>query len=471
MAEVEDKPVDEKSPGTEADDAFDDLYGLTEEVADAVDEALSANDQGRIRDLLEPLHAADIADLMERLTSGERETIVDSLGKDMDPEILAYMDYSVREDIVDYLDTDHLASLVTDMETDDAIDLLEDLDAADQQELLDALPADDRLIYEQGLSYPEDSAGRLMRHEAVTVPEFWSVGQTIDYMRSDESDLPDDFYNLIVIDPGRKPVGTLQLSKLLSTRRPVALSEIMEPDPKLIPLAMDQEDVAFFFRQYGLVEAPVVDDSGRLLGSITIDDIVDVLDEEHEDDMLKLGGVHEDDFYSDVAETTRLRFSWLLVNLVTAILASLVISAFEATIEQIVALAVLMPIVASMGGNAGTQTLTVAVRALAVNELTTANAMRIVLKEILVGGVNGIVFALIMGVIVWLWFGDPMIGVVIAVAMVVNLLIAGFAGTMIPLALDRLKIDPAVASTVVLTTVTDVVGFFAFLGLAATVLL
>ena len=231
-------------------------------------------------------------------------------------------------------DTEQLVNLVNDLETDDAIDLIEDMDEEDQKELLGALPADDRRIYQQSLSYPEDSAGRLMRHEVVTVPEFWSVGETIDYMRSDDSDLPDDFYNVTVIDPSRKPVGTLALSKLLSTRRPVSIGEVMEPEPKQIPVAMDQEDVAFFFRQYGLVEAPVVDEAGRLIGVITVDDIVDVLDEEHEEDILKLGGVHEDDFYSDFMETTRLRFSWLFVNLLTAILASLVIALFEATIEK-----------------------------------------------------------------------------------------------------------------------------------------
>jgi len=471
MADPQIIDATDKRSGAEADEAFDELYGLTDEVSEAIDAAIEAGDEAEIRNLLEPLHAADIADLMERLTSGDRETVVDALGHEMDPEILSYMDYSVREDIVDYLDTEQLVNLVNDLETDDAVDLIEDLDEEEQQELLEALPADDRLIYEQSLSYPEDSAGRLMRHEVVTVPEVWTVGETIDYMRSDESELPDDFYNVTVIDPSRKPVGSLPLSKLLSTRRPVSVGEVMEPEPKQIPVAMDQEDVAFFFRQYGLVEAPVVDEAGRLVGVITVDDIVEVLDEEHEEDILKLGGVREDDFYSDFVETTRLRFSWLFVNLMTAILASLVIALFEATIEKVVALAVLMPIVASMGGNAGTQTLTVAVRALAVNELTPSNAMRIVLKEVLVGSANGIVFALIMGGLAWLWFSDPAIGGVIAAAMVINLLIAGFAGTMIPLVLDRLDIDPAIGSTVVLTTVTDVVGFFAFLGLAALVLL
>lgn len=466
MADVETKP-----PVDEAEEAFDELYGLTEEIATAVDEAIDRNDDAEIRNLVSDLHAADVADLLERMTSGDREVVIDALGEELNPEILTYMDYTAREDILDYLGTEQLASIVNDLETDDAVDLIEDLEPEDQRELLDAIPADDRVLYEQSLSFAEDSAGRIMRREVVTVPQYWTVGQMIDFMRADDSDMPDDFYNLIVIDPAYKPIGMLQLSKLLRARRPVRISDIMEVDPKLIPVAMDQEDVAFFFRQYGLVEAPVIDDAGRLIGVITVDDVVDVLHEEHEEDILRMAGVSEDDFYSDFKKTTRLRFSWLFVNLLTAIAASLVIAVFEDTIEQVIALAVLMPIVASMGGNAGTQTLTVSVRALATNELTAANAARIVVKEVLVGGTNGILFAILMGGLAWVWFQDPMIGAVIGAAMIINMIIAGFAGTMTPLALDRLKIDPAVASTVVLTTITDVVGFLAFLGLAAIVLL
>ncbi len=463
--------IETKSPEDEAEEAFDELYGLTEELIDAVQLAVDDDDVEAIRNHLDGLHAADIADLIERMTSGDRETIVDALGPDLDPEILSQMDYTAREDILEYLDTEQLASMVSDMESDDAIDLIEDLDEADQRELLDAIPADERLLIEQSLAFPEESAGRIMRREVVTVSDFWSVGQMIDFMRAYKKDMPDAFYNIIVVNPAHRPIGMVQLSRLLRTKRPILINQIMEADPKIIPVAMDQEDVAFFFRQYGLVEAPVVDDAGRLIGVITVDDIVNVLDEEHEEDILKLGGVREDDFYSDVAETTRLRFSWLFLNLLTAVLASVVIALFEDTIESVIALAVLMPIVASMGGNAGTQTLTVAVRALATNELTPGNAARIVLKEVLVGGVNGILFAILIGGLAWAWFGDVMIGVVIAAAMVINMLIAGLAGSMTPLVLERMRIDPAVASTVVLTTITDVVGFFAFLGLAAIVLL
>ncbi|MEQ9487419.1 MAG: magnesium transporter [Alphaproteobacteria bacterium] len=467
MANVEELTEDKKADG----DALDELYGLSKDVVVAIEDALEKGENETVHALLEPLHAADIADLLEQLTSGQRESLIAVIGDNLDSEVISYLDYAVREDVVDILNAEQIATIVSDLDSDDAIDFIEDLDEHEQREVLRTIPEEERALYEQSLTYPDDSAGRLMRHEVVTVPLHWTVGDTIDYMRSEESDLPDDFYNIVAVGPSLAPVGLLQLSKLLRTRRPTPVSDVMEADPKLIPVTMDQEDVAFLFRQYGLVEAPVVDEDGRMVGVITVDDIVNVLDEEHEEDILKLGGVQADDFYSDVRKTTRLRFSWLLVNLLTAILASAVIAMFESTLERIVALAILMPIVASMGGNAGTQTLTVAVRALATNELTAGNAMRIIYKEVLVGGVNGILFALLIGGLAWAWFADPMIGLVIASAMIINLLVAGLTGTLVPIALDRIGIDPAIASTVVLTTVTDVVGFFAFLGLAAMILL
>ncbi len=453
-------------------DAFDELYGLSHEIVEAVETAVDEGESpSAIRALVIPLHAADLADLLERLPKDDRLAVVHALGEELDSDVFSYLDDSVRESIVDELPNAVLANIVRDLESDDVIDFLEDLDEEDQREILDSVPAEDRVLYEQSLSFPEYSAGRLMRRETVTIPEFWTVGQTIDFMRGEDTDLPDDFYNLIVVTPAHKPVGLVQLSKLLRTKRVVPISAVMETDNKVMPADMDQEDVAFLFRQYGLVEAPVVDGDGRLVGVLTIDDIVDVMDEEHEDDILKLGGVSEDDFYSDFMETTRLRFSWLLVNLATAIVASLVIALFEDALAKVVALAVLMPIVASMGGNAGTQTLTVAVRALATNELTTKNALRILVKEVLVGGANGILFAIIMGIIAWLWFGDPLLGGVIATAMIANLLIAGLSGVLIPLGIEKIGQDPAIASTVFLTTITDVVGFFVFLGLASWVLL
>ncbi len=474
MAEVkqDERPPEEEAPEETTQDAFDELYGLDDETVDACATAVDQEQPADVlRGLVDELHAADFADLLERLTHDQRVGLVRAMGEDLDYEVFSYLDYSVRDDLVDVLTVKQLAAIVADLESDDAVDLLEDLPEERQQAVLRAVPAADRAFYERSLSYPEESAGRLMRHEVVTIPNFWTVGQTIDYMRDEEIELPDDFYNIVIVSPAYRPVGMLQLSKLLRARRMVAVSSIMEAEPKLIPGDMDQEDVAFLFRQYGLVEAPVVEESGRLIGVLTVDDVVDVMDEEAEEDMLKLAGVSEDDFFSDIFSTTRLRFSWLLVNLGTAIAASLVIALFEDALTKAVALAVLMPIVASMGGNAGTQTLTVAVRALAVNELTPANAMKIIWKEVIVGGINGFAFAIIMGLVAWAWFADPLLGAVIAGAMVTNLLIAGLAGTLVPLGIERMGQDPAVASTVFLTTITDVVGFFVFLGLATLVLI
>ena len=451
-------------------DELEGLYGATDALVREVQKAIAETQPKAVSDLIKPLHAADLADLFEHLTQDERDVLVTLVGADLDPEFFSYLDEAVREDVIEDLDTEQLAEVVQELETDDAVDLIEDLEESDQAELLKAIPPEERALYEDALRYPEDSAGRLMDREAATVPSFWNVGQTIDYMRSD-AELPSTFYDLYVVGPTYRPVGSVPVSRLLRTERPVGLPDIMSTELKLIPATMDQEDVAFLFRQYGLVSAPVVDEHGRLVGVITVDDVVNVIEEEHEEDLLKLGGVREDDFYDAVIDTTRARFSWLLVNLGTAIVASIVIGLFDAAIDKVVALAILMPIVASMGGNAGTQTLTVAVRALAVKELTPTNAMRIVGKETLVGGINGVLFAALVGLVAWLWFGSVEIGGIIAAAMVINLVVAGLAGTLIPLTLDKLGMDPAVGSSVVLTTVTDVVGFMAFLGLAALVLL
>jgi len=438
-------------------------------------EALAAGDGARVKELIAPLHYADVADLLEHLSAEERHALIDVIRDDFDAEILSELDETVRDEIIEWLGIADVAAAVAELESDDAVQIIEELDEAEQRKVLEAIPAGERTLIEEGLAYPEDSAGRLMQRELVTVPSFWNVGQTIDFMRhsADQEDnaLPAVFYDIFVVDPAHKPVGAVPLSRLLRTRRPVPVTEIMDAEMKLIPVETDQEDVAFLFRQRDLVSAPVVDDSGRLVGAITIDDVVDVIHEELEEDIMRMGGVREDDLYSAAVDTTRARFSWLVVNLATAILASLVIGFFQGTIEQMVALAVLMPIVASMGGNAGTQTMTVAVRALAMKELTRTNTMRVIGKELLVGGFNGILFAALTGVVAWVWFGSPALGVVIALAMIINMVVAGLAGTTIPLVLERAGIDPAVASGVVLTTITDVVGFFAFLGLAALILL
>jgi magnesium transporter len=441
-------------------------YGLSTDVVYAVEDALAAQDSAKVRALVADLHDADLADLIESLARDSRLSFIEILGAELDAEVLPYLDVAVREEIIDQLGPQRLARLLSRLDSDDAVQVFEDLEEEFQHRILSALPRAYRQILEASLSYPEESAGRLMQREVVVVPSAWTLGETIDYMRAAE-DLPDDFYDLYIVDPRHHPIGFIPLSRALRTRRPVRLTEIMETDMKIIPLAMDQEEVAYLFRQYGLVSAPVVDDAGRLVGVITVDDVVDIISDEAEEDIMKLAGVQETDVYSALLDTTKSRFPWLVVNLFTAILASSVIGLFEVSLGQLVALAVLMPIVASMGGNAGTQTLTVAVRAIAMKDLTEANAARFVGKELLVGAFNGVLFAVLTGVVAWLWFDSPGIGLVIGAAMVVNMIVAGLSGTLVPLGLERVGVDPAVASSVFVTTVTDVVGFFAFLGLAA----
>ncbi len=440
-------------------------YGISSELVRSVAEALEEGRPAEARDLTAELHEADLADLLENLDRDERPQLIKALGGDFDLEVLTYLDDSVREEVVEALEPKHIASSLSDLNSDDAVDIIEDLDEEAQQRVLAALPQAERVVLEESLSFPEDSAGRIMQRELLAVPSSWTVGETIDYMRASK-DLPDDFYDLYIVDPKHQPIGFVPLSRAMRTRRPVLLTDIMNEDMRTIPIHMDQEEVAYVFRQYGLVSAPVVDSAGRLVGVVTVDDVVHIIDEEAEEDLLKLAGVQETDLYSAVLDTTKSRFTWLLVNLFTAVAASLVIGLFEGTLQQIVALAVLMPIVASMGGNAGTQTLTVAVRAIAMRDLSSGNALRFVGKEMLVGLANGLMFAVVAGAVAWYWFDTPMIGVIIGVAMVINLVVAALSGALVPLGLEKVGVDPAVASSVVLTTVTDVIGFFAFLGLA-----
>ena len=446
-----------------------DSYGISADLVRTVSEALERGDEAEARRVATDLHEADLADLLENLDRDDRPRLIQILGGDFDLEVLTYLDSSLREEILEALEPRQLADSLSDLDSDDAVDIFEDLDEEAQREVLEALPRADRIALEESLSFPEDSAGRIMQREVLAVPSSWTVGQTIDYMRA-AKDLPDDFYDLYIVDPKHQPIGYVPLSRAMRTRRPVALTDIMTDDMKVVPIEMDQEEVAYLFRQYGLVSAPVVDGAGRLIGVVTVDDVVHIIDEEAEEDLLKLAGVKETDLYSAVLDTTRSRFSWLLINLFTAVAASLVIAIFEETIERVVALAVLMPIVASMGGNAGTQTLTVAVRAIAMRDLSAGNAWRFVGKEVLVGLANGMIFAVLAGLLAWVWFDAPMIGAIIAAAMVINLVVATLSGALVPLGLEKLGVDPAVASSVVLTTVTDVIGFFAFLGLAALLL-
>ncbi|MFO1127060.1 MAG: magnesium transporter [Rhodospirillales bacterium] len=454
---------------------MDDESVVQETDIKAVQEALESGDEAGVAALVQPLHDADVADLLQNLAPEQRAAVVRIIRLDQRPDVLAELDEAVREEVIGLLGVAETAAAVAGLETDDAVHVLETLDETDQRQVLESIPQPERLLLEQALAYPEGSAGRLMQRELVAVPSFWTVGETIDHLRyvgeRAPDRLPENFHDVYVVDPRHRLLGSIAAGRLLCARRSVPLAEIMITDLRVVSTSTDQKEVAFLFRQRDLIAAPVVDGRGRLVGMITIDDVVDVMDEVYEDAIMHLGGVGADDLHRHTLATARSRFAWLVLNLVTAILASLVIDLFDGTIEHMVALAVLMPIVASMGGNAGTQTLTVAVRALATKELTRANALRVVVKELVVGVVNGAAFAVIAAIIAWGWFGNPLVAGVIGVAMVINLVVAALAGTLVPLVLERLGVDPAIASGVFVTTVTDVVGFFGFLGLATLVLM
>ncbi len=463
--------IEELDPAATPEDEAE-AYMLDRKAVAAILETVEAGDQAHLTQLMEPLHAADIADLLEQIDEADRAALIRLYGQEFDGEILSELDESIREEVIAILTPQVLTQAVRELDSDDVVDLIEDLEDAQQETILDALEETDRVAVEQALNWPEYSAGRMMQREVVMAPEHWTVGQAIDHLRATpEEDLPDQFYHIVMVDPRLRPVGNVTLGKLMRSRRETRLADILEETFQIIPATREEGDVAYAFNQYHLISAPVVDEEGRLIGVITIDDAMTVLDEEHEEDILRLAGVGEGSLSDRVSETTKQRLPWLAVNLATAIAASMVISQFEAAIAQIVALAVLMPIVASMGGNAGTQSLTVAVRAIATKDLTGSNVWRVIRRECLVGLVNGLIFAVIMGVVGVVWFGSPGLGYVIAAAMVINLVVAGLAGTGIPIVLERIGVDPALASGAFVTTVTDVVGFFAFLGLAAWVLL
>lgn len=448
----------------------DDAYELDRKAVAAILYAVDVQDKDQLTQLMEPLHAADIADLLEQINAHDRALLIQLYGREFDGEILTELEESVREEVLPILSPQVLAEAVRDLETDDVVDLVEDLEEPQQEAILEVLEDVDRVAVEQSLSYPENSAGRLMQREVVMAPEHWNVGKTIDFLRETD-DLPEQFYHVVLIDPRMKPIGNVTLGKLMGARREVPLVDLQEEVFQIIPADQDEEDVAYAFNQYHLISAPVVDADDRLVGVITIDDAMVVLDEEHEEDILRLAGVGESALSDSVGETSKKRLPWLGVNLFTAICASLVISQFEATISELVSLAILMPIVASMGGNAGTQSLTVAVRALATKDLTGSNIWRVIRRELMVGLLNGLCFATVLGVVGMLWFESAMLGGVIGTALVFNMIIAGFAGTVVPVTLDKLGIDPALASGTFVTTTTDVMGFFIFLGLASKVLL
>lgn len=446
-------------------------YGLSDEQVASFVALLEGERPEDARPGLDALHPADLADLVEMVSAEQRQTLLGLYGDSLPAEMLASLSPRVLARTVKALPVEAAGALAGGLATDDAVYVLESVGADARAGILEAMPADRAELARQALDFPLASAARLMQRDFVAIPAYWTIGQVIDHLR--ESDrVPDEFYALFVVTPGQKPVGTIPLHRAVRARREVPVQDIMTRDPKVVDARMNQEEVAFLFDQYELTSAPVVDSRGRLIGMVTVDDVVDVIQDVAGEDMLRLGGVvGPEDFYTAVFQTARSRFSWLLVNLLTAFLASAAIAVFSATIEQIVALAVLMPIVASMGGNAGTQTLTVVVRAMAMRELASANALRMVGKEILVGASNGAVFAALTGAAAGLWFASAPLGLVIAAAMMFNLVVAGLAGAVVPLALARMGVDPAIGAAVVLTTVTDVVGFFAFLGLAHVALL
>jgi magnesium transporter len=427
--------------------------------------AVEAGDDSLARDLCGPMHPADLADLFELTPAEMRGSLALALGDMLDGDVLAEMNDHVREGLVDELEPHQVADLASELDTDDAVAIIEDMDDADQAAVLRALDPDDRAAIEAALAYPEESAGRLMQRELIAVPEHWSVGQTIDYLR-DNPDLTTDFWEIFIVDPAHKPIGTAQLSWVLRTPREIAMADVMKREQTLIPVDMDQEEIALRFQKYALISAAVVDPGGRLVGMITVDDIVHIISEEAGEDILRLSGAGDGDINQPILLTVRTRLTWLVVNLGTAILAASVVGLFEGVIAKFAVLAVLMPIVSGMGGNAGTQTLAVVVRALATNQLTSSNTARMIVREFRIALANGATLGVLIGVAVGLVYGNPTLGLVIGTAMVVNNLVAGLAGILVPVILDRRDVDPAVSSAVFVTTATDVMGFFSFLGLA-----
>jgi len=446
---------------------------LRPEFVDRVLDAVEAGDDETARKLVQPLHPADVADLIELARSDEREGLVKALAGIISPDVLAELNDYVREDLLDEMEPQQVADIAGQLDTDDAVALIEDLDRDEQQAVLQRMEPDDRAAVEEALSYPEESAGRLMQRELCAVPEHWNVGQVIDYLRSTR-DLPDDFWEVFVVNPNHHPVGTCKLSLILRMPRKTPVSEIMQGEQTLIPVDMDQEDVALRFQKYALVSAAVTDDEGRLVGMITVDDIVHIIQEEAGEDVLLLSGAGEGDINEPVRLTVRRRLFWLVINLGTAVLAASVVSLFQGEIGKYAVLAVLMPIVAGMGGNAGTQTLAVAVRALATNQLTESNTIRAFGRELTIALANGLSLGVLIGAGVALIFGvvHPvpggfLLGAVIGASMIINNLAAGLGGILVPVTLDRFRVDPAVSSAVFVTTITDVTGFFSFLGLAS----
>ncbi|MDC0887324.1 magnesium transporter [Altererythrobacter sp.] len=462
-ARIDDRPDDRPDDRID-DERHDEDNTLKPEYVRSVREALDAGDHATVYGLVEPLHPADIADLLELLDKEERHELTTAIADLMSFEVVAELNDYVREDMMEALPADAVAQIAEQLETDDAVQLIEDLDAPDQAAVLAEMEPEDRAAIESALAYPEETAGRLMNRDFVAVPEHMTVGDLIDFLRREE-DLATEFYEIFVVDHMHHPVGTCLLSWVLRTARDVPLSEMMVRDQTLIPVLLDQEEAALMFQKYNLISAAVVDENGRLVGQMTVDDIVHIISEEASEDALLMSGAGDGDINEPIRDAYSARVRWLVANLGTALIASLIIAAFGAAIEKLVALAVLMPIVASIGGNAGTQTMAVTVRAIAMNQLTRSNTGRILWRELRVAVLNGATIAVLIGIATGAIF-NPMLGGVIAVAMIINVIVAGLAGVLVPVAFDRLDQDPAVASSVFVTMITDSMGFFAFLGLA-----
>ncbi len=463
--EDDDEAIDGAEPRVESQPQHDEDDRLRPDFVSAVLDAVEQEDRDAARALVSPLHPADVADLLELTPSDRRGAVAAALGDLVGAEVLSELNDYVRDDLLDALAPEQVAEFAAELDTDDAVAMIEDMEAADQQAVLDALAPEDRAAIESALSYPEESAGRLMQRDLVAVPEHMTVGQVIDYLR-DMSDLTTDFWEIYVVDEAHKPIGTCQLSWILTCPRGIAMADLMKREQTLIPVDMDQEEVALRFQKYALISAAVVDANGRLVGMITVDDVVHIISEEAGEDILRLSGAGEGDINEPVLDSYKARVRWLLTNLITALVASSIIGLFEGTIEKMVALATLMPIVAGVGGNAGSQTMAVTVRALATNQITGSNARRTILREMRVAMLNGATVAVVLGIGVGLVFHNAQLGAVIAAAMVTNILTAGLAGAAVPLAFDRMNADPAVASSIFVTMITDSMGFLAFLGLA-----
>jgi magnesium transporter len=453
----------DESPVPESELDEDDR--LKPEFVRAVLDAVYAGDAEGARALVEPLHPADIADLFELTPHEDRPALAHALSDLLDADVFAEMNDYVREDLIDALEPHQVADIAAELDTDDAVAIIEDMDVEDQREVLRALDPDDRAAIEEALSYPEESAGRLMQRELIAVPEHWTVGDVLDYLRKNE-DLATDFWEIFVVDPAHKPIGTCALSWILRTPRVVSISDVMKREQTLIPVDMDQEEVALRFQKYALISAAVVDPGGRLVGMITVDDVVHIISEEAGEDILRLSGAGEGDINEPIVLTVRTRITWLVVNLGTAMIAASVVGLFQGAIGRYALLAVLMPIVSGMGGNAGTQTLAVVVRALATNQLTSSNTQRMIFREFRIAAANGAMLGLLIGLGTFIIFGNRDLAIVIALAMIINNLVAGLAGVLVPVGLERANVDPAVSSAVFVTMMTDVMGFFSFLGLA-----